>query len=89
MTDLDYQNYIELTSEYMQTKQRLMALVDWNRITQIRLEKYYVKTKDETLLDQIDTIKNNRETLINVCRKDLDSIIDQMVNSNYQKRFLK
>jgi len=84
----DYNDYLDLTSEYLQTKQRLMALVDKDRPLQNKLERHFALTKDNTLIPQIEAIISARETAVSACRDDLNKIIKTMTDCNYQKRWL-
>ena len=74
----------ELVAEYLTTRQRLSALSDWRRIEQIRLEKYYQKTKDVALLGQIDAIEEERRGRIERVSKDLDSVVIEL-SKNYKR----
>lgn len=80
------EEYNELSIQYMQIKQRLAALMDKDRITQIRLEKHYARTQDETLIEEIQKIIDQRETLIEACRRDLNELVWRMAKSDYQKK---
>lgn len=81
--------YQELTVVYLQTKQRLSALADWKRIEQIRLEKYYQRTQNTDLFAQIEQIENERYARIEAVRLELNDVIQQMTESDYQtKHFL-
>lgn len=77
---------VDLTIEYLQTKQRLSALSDWRRIEQIRLEKYYQKTKDVALLAQIAAIEEERRERIERVSKDLDKVIDRLTDPKNMKQ---
>jgi hypothetical protein len=85
----DYQKYQELALEFLQTKQRLAALSDWKRIEQIRLEKYYQKTQDAKIINEIREIEEDRHNRIERVQSDLDILITAMATSDYQtKHFL-
>lgn len=68
----------ELAQEYLIVRQRLSALSDWRRIEQIRLEKYYQKTKNAALLAQITDIEKDRNERMEVMRAELHKLIDEL-----------
>ena len=79
----------DLYVQYMQTKQMVNAMQDKHRIEQIRLEKYFDRTKDESVLPQIDALVKDREETIEKYRTDLNRIIRNIVtNEEMKRRFL-
>lgn len=81
----EFKDYVDLTSSYLQIRQRLDFLHDKNRDEEEHLRRVDEKKNFSRILD----IQNDRSAAIEELRKELVDVAEKIENNAYHKRISK
>lgn len=79
----EFQDYVALTSAFLQLRQRLDALEDQDSVKEDQLRK---QLPDQEAYRQIEAIQNRRSAALQTAQKELAGLARQIEQNDYYKR---